>query len=148
MNRSKCIATLGVVICAILTTPEIGEADASCVDLTSRVIESLSDSRSFYTFDLTLHRTNTAWVSYSSGTIGLNENSDNASWPLFGSALMLFSVCFNGTQPFDVDDPGPITVKISQSGALFLSPHGPNSWAMTCTGNTSAPVSQVRRRLK
>jgi hypothetical protein len=89
-----------------------------------------------YDIELTMHRTDVAFVSYSKGTL---HGTGSADWPATGSANQLFSDRKNGSQPFNINAADSITPWISSTGQLFIFYNTWNfstTWDMTCSGST------------
>jgi hypothetical protein len=118
-----------------LLAPVEARADASCTPLVNSLVSKLTSSGGHYNFDLTMHRTDVNFVSYSAGSLALTGPSN---WPLSGGANQLFSDRRNGSQPFNASAADQITAWLSSDGQLFIYYNTwrfSTQWDMACTGN-------------
>jgi hypothetical protein len=130
------LGTLALALAGVTATSQNAHADASCTALVSNVANTLNQSGGYYDFEMTMHRTDVALVSYSSGTLG---RSGNASWPLSGSSNQLFSDRRSGNQPFNINAGDTLSPWISTSGVLYIYYNTwrfSTQWDMQCTGST------------
>jgi hypothetical protein len=145
MTRWSFLRRLSLRAVALLFTGVLcsgsARANASCNTLIANTYKTLQSQSAFYWFDMTIHRFNVNWVSYSTGT--LHPDSGNAAWPLRGSSNQLFSDRYYGTQPFNIGAPDQLSVRVSSSGRLYIyySPWAyTTDWDMSCTGRSMTKV--------
>ena len=141
MKNKTYIFAVAAALGVVASFPIPAHADASCPALMSTISNTLHASRGYYNIEMTMHRTDVAFVSYSNGTI--ESNGANAVWPLTGQANQLFSDRTQGSQPFNSNAADQLSIWIGASGQLFISYntwHFSTSWDMSCTGNAMTKI--------
>ena len=136
MKLSTICAALAFALAAGVVHTETAHADASCTALVTSMTNTLKQSGGYYMFDMTMHRTDVAFVSYSSGSVGLLNNT---SWPLYGTSNQLFSDRYNGSQPFNINAADQLQVWIGSTGSLYIYYKPWNfatNWDMSCSSTT------------
>jgi hypothetical protein len=121
---------------ALFAAAQSARADSSCTSLVASMANQLNTNGGMYDFELTMHRTDVAFISYSKGTL---HGTGGAAWPATGSANQLFSDRKSGTQPFNINNADTITPWISSTGQLFIFYNTWNfstTWDMSCSGST------------
>lgn len=118
----------------------VARADSTCTALISNIANTANTYNVEYIVEMTTHRFDVDWVSYSSGQIGPTHD---VTWPLSGQSNQLFSDRLSGSQPFDVNRADQLYFQISSSGVLYIynvTWHFPISWDMSCTGNALTKI--------
>jgi hypothetical protein len=132
MMLMKSVVMGGVLVAAT----QRAHADSSCTSLVTSMANQLNTNGGMYDFELTMHRTDVALVTYSKGTL---HGTGGTPWIATGTANQLFSDRKNGAQPFNINAADTITPWISSSGQLFIFYNTWNfstTWDMTCSGST------------
>ena len=91
-------------------------ADASARNVVQPRIAYLQGQGGWYEFDLTMHRENTAFVSYARGTLRYDPRVN----ALTGAAYHLFSDRVANSQPFTFGRKDALEVKLTADGQLHI----------------------------
>jgi hypothetical protein len=113
----------------------VARGDATCPAMISSINGTLNAQGGYYNIEMTMHRSDVKLVSYSSGFVNSNNNTD---WPLTGSSNQLFSDRLNGDQPFNINAADQLTFWISASGRLYIYYNTWNftsDWDLSCYGS-------------
>lgn len=139
---AKSHLCLGAVVAAAgLFASQPARADSTCTALVTSIKSSLDQNGGSYAFEMTMHRTNTKLVTYSSGRVWPQSNP---FWPLVGTSNQLFSDRAVGeTQPFNANAADQLTPYIGSTGQLYIHYNTWNfstQWDMTCVGQTMTQI--------
>lgn len=110
-------------------------ANSTCTTLVNSIHDTLNRDGGDYTFEMTMHRTGVALVTYSSGYV---YKSGNSYWPLTGWSNQLFSDRYTGNQRFNANAADTLTPWFSVNGDLYIyynTWHFSTQWDMSCQGN-------------
>jgi hypothetical protein len=133
---NKRLRRLAVVASSFLflAAGQAAWADSSCAGFLAGKTSAVTPPWGGYNIELTLHREDVKWVSYSKGTL-----SPNGDGSFSGSANQLFSDRFASSQPFDNSQADQLSLRLSPTG--FLSAHSitwnfDTGWDLSCHGST------------
>ncbi len=133
MKRVKiCLLTLLAVSLSLGATPQAARADSSCTALLTNKKLQASPNQT-YAIEMTMHREDVSFVSYSSGY--LTPNSDGS---FGGRSNQLFSDRTAGQQPFNINSADQLYLKLSPTGLLTIHYEPWNfdtTWDMSCKGS-------------
>ena len=105
-----------ILLCVGVLSAANVRADATCTTFVSNTYNTLRSQGARYWLDLTIHRFNVGWVSYSTGAV--TPDSSSTAWPLRGATNQLFSDRSSGNQPFTVSAQDQLSLWISSTGRL------------------------------
>lgn len=134
------LGTFALAVVGVSATSTTAHANSTCTTLVNTITNTLAQSGGYYDFEMTMHRTDVALVTYSSGTLW---RSGNSFWPLTGNSNQLFSDRRAGNQPFNFNAADLLTPWISTSGLLYIYYNTWNfttQWDMGCSGNTLTQI--------
>jgi len=117
----------------LLFTGTRAHADASCTSLVQSKVAYIQQYGGFYYMDMSMHREDVSWVSYSSGIISWDQVGSGLS----GNSNQIFSDRRSGIQPFDINQRDELSFDLSSYG--FLHIHSitwgfDTFWDMSCQG--------------
>jgi hypothetical protein len=133
---AKILIRSAILSTALLGAARSARADSSCASLVAAMANQLSAHGGAYDFELTMHRTDIGFVSYSKGTL---HGTGGGAWIATGTGGQLFSDRLSGTQPFTVSRTDTITPWISSTGQLYIyydTYRFSTTWDMSCSGST------------
>jgi hypothetical protein len=135
-GRIHIVLGLALALGSTIAVSGTAHADGTCTTLMANVASQLTAHGGVYDFEMTMHRTDIATVSYSKGTL---HGTGGSPWIATGSANQLFADRKNGSQPFNINAADAITPWLSNTGSLYIFYNTWNfstTWDMTCSGST------------
>jgi len=124
-------ALLAMSLGMVLFTGTPARADASCAGLLQSKIAYIEQHGGWFFIDMSIHREDVRWVSYSAGTVSLDGTA------LTGQADQIFSDRPRGIQPFDIYQQDWLSLDLSSDGLLHIRSitwSFDTYWDMSCQG--------------
>lgn len=130
--RNDCEVTLvRLLMIGLLSAPSIAAADSSCGSLIAEKAKQANGQ--WYKVEITMHRENVKFVSYSVGALAPNSDGSFA-----GHSNQIFSDRMSGQQPFNINAADNLDLKLSKTGLLQIHYKPWNfdtSWDLSCKGS-------------
>ncbi len=133
ISSSVLHGVVAVSLGVLLLAGTSAHADASCTALVQSKVAYIQQYGGFYYMDMSMHREDVSWVSYSSGLIGWDQVGSG----LTGNSNQIFSDRRSGSQPFDINQQDQLSFDLSSNGLLHI--HSitwgfDTYWDMSCQG--------------
>jgi hypothetical protein len=134
-QRKSAISLLAIAtfLFAVLATLS-ARADPTCTAFLAAKLTEAQTKGQWYNIELSMHREDTKFVSYSAGSLAPNAQDGSFT----GHANQLFSDRLAGSQPFNISAADQLDLRLSASGVLSIhyEPwHFDTTWDMPCRGS-------------
>ncbi len=136
MLRKKSAVSL-LAVCIVLFAVGVApsaRADGTCIAFLAAKLKEAQTKNQFYNIDLTIHREDTKFVTYSAGSLAPNAQGGGFT----GRANQLFSDRRAISQPFNINAADQLDLRLSASGVLSIHYKPWNfdtTWDLSCSGS-------------